>query len=68
MLDELEGQRATSAFVAVDGGGHEDEVGADKVADERKRNCGGFVDDDELCLAENVCIFRLDVLTTMSAL
>jgi hypothetical protein len=57
LLDEFDGEGPARAFVAVDGGRHEDEVGTDEFADEGKGNSGGFVNDDEFGLAEDMGIF-----------
>jgi hypothetical protein len=62
LLEELEGEGTTSSFVTVDGRCHEDEVRAEEGADEGERDGGGFVDDDELSLTEDVVVLRLDVL------
>jgi hypothetical protein len=61
-LDELDGEGTTSPFVSVDGGRHEDEIGTDEGSNEGERDSGGFVNDNELSLAEDVSILRLDVL------
>ena len=63
LLEELEGEGTTGAFVAVDGRGHEDEVGAEEGADEGEGDGGGLVDDNQLGLSENVEVLRLDVLS-----
>ena len=62
LLQKLQAERSARSFVAVDGGGHEDQVRAEQFSDERKRYGGGFVDDDELGLAKFVRIGGMDVL------
>ena len=62
LIQELETQAPAGALVAVDGGAHEDEVGAEELLDEREGDGGGLVDDDELGLAELVGVGGVDVL------
>ncbi|EGG25142.1 hypothetical protein DFA_03389 [Cavenderia fasciculata] len=66
LLDELEGERATGAFVAVDGRREEDEVGPEQVLDVGEGDGGSLIDDDELCLAEFLVVLRLDVLDSLT--
>lgn len=62
LLNELERERPAGTFVSVDGRGHEDEVWANKVPHEGKRNGGSFINDHKLCLAQNMGVLRLYVL------
>jgi hypothetical protein len=61
-LDKFEGKTTTGAFVAVDRGRHKDEVGTDKVSYEWEGDGGCFVYDNEFGLAEDVGVFRLNIL------
>jgi hypothetical protein len=52
--------------VPVDGGGHEDEVGTQQLLHVGQGDGGGFVDNDQLGLAELVVVLRVDVLDGLS--
>ncbi|EEQ41504.1 hypothetical protein CLUG_05633 [Clavispora lusitaniae ATCC 42720] len=54
--DQLQRQRAAGAFVAVDGGRHEHEVGPQETAHDGERNRRGLVHNDKLRSAQKVVV------------
>ncbi len=49
-------------YIPVDGGRHEDVVGAEQLFHQRQRDRGRFIYTDEFSLAQQVRIARVDVL------
>ena len=63
LLQQFKTQAAPSAFVAVDGGGHEDEVGSEKLLYKGQGYGGRLVNNDQFCLAKfsRVSCWKSDV-------
>mmetsp|Transcript_4402 Transcript_4402/g.7494 ORF Transcript_4402/g.7494 Transcript_4402/m.7494 type:complete len:595 (-) Transcript_4402:853-2637(-) len=62
LLDEFEGQRAAGALVAVDGGAQEDQVRAQQLLHQRKRDRSRLVYHEQLRLRDALVVLRLHVL------
>jgi len=65
-VEKFERQTTASAFVAMNGGGEDNHVGAKHLLYESDGDSCGFINHEKLSLSQLAVILRLDVLNSLS--